>query len=132
MDYNKVLRRAWEITWHWKVLWILGFLASLGKAASSSSNTSFSSSSGDWAGSPDFRIPPELIAGLVGAVLAEFDTDATLLAWLDAAQETLGDAARHQWHVLDSGERLRIYEAFHDDAVTVSGSRVPARPRERW
>ena len=29
MEYGKVLRRAWQITWQYKVLWVLGFLASL-------------------------------------------------------------------------------------------------------
>jgi hypothetical protein len=66
MDYSKVLRRAWEITWRWKVLWILGFLAGLGKAAGTSSNTSYSTSSGDWGGSPAFEIPPALIGVLIG------------------------------------------------------------------
>jgi hypothetical protein len=33
MEYGKVLKRAWEITWRWKVLWILGFLVSLGNGS---------------------------------------------------------------------------------------------------
>ena len=31
MEYGKVFRRAWQITWQWKILWVLGFVASLGR-----------------------------------------------------------------------------------------------------
>lgn len=37
MDYSKLLKRAWDITWNNKYLWVLGFLAGLGQAGSSSS-----------------------------------------------------------------------------------------------
>jgi hypothetical protein len=35
MEYGKVFRRAWEITWRWKALWILGFLVGLGSGSGS-------------------------------------------------------------------------------------------------
>jgi hypothetical protein len=51
MDYGRVLKRAWEITWRWKILWILGFLAALGSGGgggSSSGSSSYSGSSDEW------------------------------------------------------------------------------------
>ncbi len=40
MEYGKVLKRAWEVTWRWKALWILGFLVSLGSASGSAGSGS--------------------------------------------------------------------------------------------
>ena len=51
MDYGRVLKRAWEITWRWKILWILGFLAALGSGGgggSSSGSSSYSGSGDEW------------------------------------------------------------------------------------
>jgi hypothetical protein len=51
VDYGKVLKRAWEITWRWKVLWILGFLAALGNGgggAGSSGSSSYSGDGSEW------------------------------------------------------------------------------------
>jgi hypothetical protein len=38
MDYGKILKRAWEITWRYKILWVFGFFA--GAAGSGSSGGS--------------------------------------------------------------------------------------------
>jgi hypothetical protein len=72
MDYAKVLRRAWEITWRWKVLWILGFLASLGSGGGGGGPT-YSTNGGEdfdpsrWGGE---LFGPEVWAGIAGIVLA--------------------------------------------------------------
>ncbi len=58
MDYSKLLKRAWDITWNNKYLWVLGFLAGLGQAGSSSSyrNGGSTPSTG---GSPTFPEMPD-------------------------------------------------------------------------
>jgi hypothetical protein len=51
MDYGRVLKRAWDITWRWKILWILGFLAALGSGGgggSSSGSSSYTTGNEDW------------------------------------------------------------------------------------
>ncbi len=40
MEYGRVLKRAWEITWRWKALWILGFLVSLGSGGGGGGSSS--------------------------------------------------------------------------------------------
>jgi hypothetical protein len=63
MDYGKVLRRAWEITWRWKVLWILGFLVGLGSGGGGGGGGSYS---GD--GSEFQSIPPAVIGLIIALV----------------------------------------------------------------
>ena len=73
MDYGKILKRAWEITWRWKILWILGFLAALGNGGGggSSGGTSSYSGSGDewgrWFGHTYYE--PEFTAGIIAAIV---------------------------------------------------------------
>lgn len=70
MDYGKLLRRAWEITWRWKILWVLGLLVSLGQGGS---NFQMNYSYGSPEEMPDWlrdlvmwRPAPELLALLIG------------------------------------------------------------------
>lgn len=68
MDFSKVLRRAWEITWRWKVLWILGFLAALGNGGGGGGgNYTFDSS--DWDPGYGYQAP-SIPPGVVGAIIA--------------------------------------------------------------
>jgi hypothetical protein len=72
MEYGRVLKRAWEITWRWKVLWILGFLASLGSGAGGGGGQGAqyqvdSSDLNRWFGRTGW---PEVWAAIGGAVLA--------------------------------------------------------------
>lgn len=48
MDYGKILRRSWDITWNHKFMIVLGFLAGLGTFSSSSgSNSNYQFNEGD-------------------------------------------------------------------------------------
>ena len=67
MDYGKILRRAWEITWRWKVLWLLGFLAALGNGGGGGGGTSYTSSGSDW-GTGDPFLAPGIVAAIVWSV----------------------------------------------------------------
>ena len=71
MEYGKVLKRAWDITWRWKVLWILGFLVGLGSGSGSTGGGS--SYSGNWSRRVDldrWRIDfPEIWAAIGGIVI---------------------------------------------------------------
>jgi hypothetical protein len=71
MDYAKVLKRAWEITWRWKVLWILGFLASLGSGGGGGGGANYTTGSEDWSQSPwpAEMLGPEFWAAIAGVVL---------------------------------------------------------------
>ena len=71
MDYGRILRRAWEITWRWKILWILGFLASLGQGGwGGNSGASYTGDTEDlsrWG----IEMPSgEVIAGIIGVIVA--------------------------------------------------------------
>jgi len=67
MDYGKVLKRAWEITWRWKILWIFGFLVSLGQGGSGgSSGSRYTTSSSDWQGwNADSQVTGTIIAIII-------------------------------------------------------------------
>jgi hypothetical protein len=67
MDYGRVLRRAWEITWRWKVLWILGFLASLGRGTGSTGNTGYTMDSSDWQWGHGIQMPAGVVSILAAA-----------------------------------------------------------------
>jgi hypothetical protein len=78
MDYGKVLRRAWEITWRWKVLWILGFLASLGSGGGGGGGGGSNAYTGDGG---DFNIEKwtqgvpvgdflPVVGGIIGIIIA--------------------------------------------------------------
>lgn len=68
MDYGKVLKRAWEITWKWKILWVLGFLAALGQGGGGGGGGSnYSSSVGDWEG---WQTSPEISGAIIAAIVA--------------------------------------------------------------
>jgi len=77
MDHFKVLKRAWDITWRYRVLWVFGLLLALttsrgggsGGAQYNVSGDEFASFSGDFpiASAPP---PPEVIASIVGALIA--------------------------------------------------------------
>jgi len=73
MDYGRVLKRAWEITWRWKILWILGFLAALGSGGgggSSSGSSSYSSGGeewGRWFGHTYYG--PDFTAGIIALIV---------------------------------------------------------------
>jgi len=67
MDYGKVLKRAWEITWRWKILWILGFLASLGQGGGGGGGSNFQFSSSDW---ERWKLDPELTGAVIAAIVA--------------------------------------------------------------
>lgn len=68
MDYGKVLKRAWEITWKWKILWALGFLAALGQGGGGGGGGSnYSSSAGDWEG---WQANPEISGAVIAAIVA--------------------------------------------------------------
>jgi hypothetical protein len=80
MDYGKLLRRAWEITWNNKFLWILGFLAGLGSGSGPNFNLNrfsgggpsfegdFPEGFGPGPGGPP--IPPDMMDSAVPIVLA--------------------------------------------------------------
>ena len=77
MDHFKVLKRAWDITWRYRVLWVFGLLLALatsrgggsGGAQYNVSGDEFASFSGDFpiSSAPP---PPEVIASIVGALIA--------------------------------------------------------------
>ncbi|MFN2169105.1 MAG: hypothetical protein ACK2U9_22965 [Anaerolineae bacterium] len=73
MDYGRVLKRAWEITWRWKILWILGFLAALGSGGgggSSSGTSSYTTGNEDWSrwfGHTYYG--PDFTAGLIALIV---------------------------------------------------------------
>jgi hypothetical protein len=84
MDYGKLIRDAWEHTWHHRALWILGLLPGGGTTLSLGNNNGASPGwrldTRDWGG-PDLRyesFPAEAAtwlaanAGLVGAGIALF------------------------------------------------------------
>lgn len=69
MEYGKVLKRAWDITWRWKVLWILGFLVSLGSGGGGGSPPS-SARMGDGTDLRDWAVDfPEVWAAIGGLIL---------------------------------------------------------------
>jgi len=71
MDYGKVLRRAWEITWRWKILWVLGFLVALGSGGGGGGGgggTSYSGDSSDWGYTFRHGVPTEVWA-MIGALV---------------------------------------------------------------
>ncbi len=72
MDYGRVLKRAWEITWRWKILWILGFLAALGSGGgpgSSSGSSSYTTNGEEWTRWWDHTFHgPEFPAGVIAAI----------------------------------------------------------------
>jgi hypothetical protein len=74
MDYGKLLRRAWDITWNNKFLWILGFLAGLGSGGGSNFNFRNFGGGGGPSGpsgqTPTPELPPELVGSIVPIVLA--------------------------------------------------------------
>ncbi len=77
MDHIKVLKRAWDITWRYRVLWVFGVLLALttsrgGGGGGSQYNVSgddFASFRGDFP-IPSAPPPPEVIASIVGALIA--------------------------------------------------------------
>ncbi len=73
MDYGRVLKRAWEITWRWKILWILGFLATLGSGGgpgSSSGSSSYTTNGDEWTRWWDQTFHgPEFPAGVIAAIV---------------------------------------------------------------
>jgi hypothetical protein len=73
MDYGKLLRRAWDITWNNKFLWILGFLAGLGSGGGSNFNfRNFGGGGGPGrpGQAPMPELPPELAVSIVPIILA--------------------------------------------------------------
>jgi hypothetical protein len=72
MDYGKLLRRAWDITWNNKFLWILGFLAGLGSGGGSNFNFRNFGGGGGPSGpsgqAPTPELPPELV-GSIGLII---------------------------------------------------------------
>jgi len=71
MDYGKVLRRAWEITWRWKVLWVLGFLVALGSGGGGGGgggSSSYSGDSNEWGYTFRHGVPTEVWV-LIGALV---------------------------------------------------------------
>jgi hypothetical protein len=73
MDYGRLLRRAWDITWNNKFLWILGFLAGLGSGGGGP-NFNFRNFGGGPSGpsgqTPTPELPPELAGSIVPIILA--------------------------------------------------------------
>jgi hypothetical protein len=74
MDYGKVLKRAWEITWRWKVLWILGFLTALGQGGGGGSggSSSYSGDGSQWGNTYQKAVPPEIIGIILALVCVMF------------------------------------------------------------
>jgi hypothetical protein len=66
MDYGKVLKRAWEITWRYKILWILGLLASLGQGGGGGGSSNYRFSSSDWEG---WQVKPEITGAVIAAIV---------------------------------------------------------------
>jgi len=66
MDYGKVLKRAWEITWRYKILWIFGLLASLGQGGGGGGGSNYRFSSSDWEG---WQIEPEFTGAVIAAIV---------------------------------------------------------------
>ena len=67
MDYGKVLKRAWEITWRYKVLWILGFLVSLGQGGGGGGGSNYSTSGREWEG---WQMDPDLAGTVIAIIVA--------------------------------------------------------------
>jgi hypothetical protein len=77
MDHFKILKRAWDITWRYRVLWVFGVLLALttsrgGGGGGSQYNfggENFASFGRDFS-TPWAAPPPEVIASIVGALIA--------------------------------------------------------------
>jgi hypothetical protein len=77
MDHFKVLKRAWDITWRYRVLWVFGILLALTTSrGGGGSGAQYNLSGDDFASfGRDFSTPwapppPEVIASIVGALIA--------------------------------------------------------------
>jgi hypothetical protein len=78
MDHLKVLKRAWDITWRYRVLWVFGVLLALttSRGSGGGGGTQYNVSGDDLASfGGDFSVPsapppPEVIASIVGALIA--------------------------------------------------------------
>jgi hypothetical protein len=115
MDYSKLLKRAWDITWNNKYLWVLGFLAGLGQAGSSSSFRNGWSSSPSTGGRPtlpempDFsRFWQENMALIIGLTCLLFIIGLALWLLRLTAQGGLIAAVKQ----LEGGEKSSLGHSF--------------------
>jgi len=78
MDHLKVLKRAWELTWRYRALWVFGIILALttsrgggnGGAQYNLSGDDFAAFLGNGFATPVVPPPPELVAQIVGALIA--------------------------------------------------------------
>jgi len=77
MDHLKVLKRAWELTWRYRALWVFGIILALTTSRGGGNGGAQYNLSGDdlaFLGNgfaiPEAPPPPELIAQMVGGLIA--------------------------------------------------------------
>lgn len=103
MEYGKVLRRAWQITWRYKVLWLFGFLVALFAGQTNPGSSSrYAFDRGDL-NAPQWALPALLLAILLALVLAVIGTilrytgQAALIAMTQQIEETGNTTWRDGW-----------------------------------